>query len=217
MMDRFLECIKVAFLSMRTSKLRTTLTMLGVIIGVSSVIIIGTVAEVGKGFVFKELETFGLKSLWVYRIWEEKPGKVEKSGTGITNDDIEAIKEQCLLVNLVSPCLGKWKVWVKYKTRYAKVNIQGVDANYDKIANEHIEIGRFLTSTDIEHHRNVCIIGSDVYEKLFKGKEENPIDSQIYIEGRRYTIVGILKRKDRDFIENCQWQLKTEPFLAIEN
>jgi ABC-type antimicrobial peptide transport system permease subunit len=174
--------------------------MLGVIIGVSSVVIIGAVGKVGKMLVFKELQTFGLKSLWVYRTWEEKPGKIQRSGTGITNDDIQAIRKECRLVKLVSPCLGRWGVWAKYKTKYTKVNVQGVDVNYDKIGNEYIKIGRFLTTTDIEQRRNVCIIGSDVYKELFDNKEK-PIGKEIYIQNRRYTVVGVLKRKDRDFIE----------------
>lgn len=201
-MNRYLESIKVAFLSMSTNKLRTTLTMLGVIIGVSSVVIIGAVGKVGKKMVFEELETFGLKSLWIYREWEEKPGKVEKPGSGITNDDIEAIKQECPLIVSISPCLAKWEgIWAKYKTKYAEINIQGVDVDYAKIDNAYIEKGRFLTPTDIEYRRNICIIGDEVYQKLFNGKE-NPINSQIYIENKRYTVVGVLKRKDRDFIEN---------------
>ncbi len=201
-MNRFLECIRIAFLSMSTNKLRTTLTMLGVIIGVSSVVIVGAVGKVGKKLVFEELETFGLTNLWVYRQWEEKPGKVEKHGTGITNDDIEAIREQCSLVNLVSPCLGKWGgVWAKYKTKYAKIIVEGVDVDYAKIDNAYLEIGRFLITDDIEYRRNICIIGSDVYQKLFNGKED-PINLQIYIENKSYTVVGVLKRKDRNFIEN---------------
>lgn len=201
-MDRFLECIRIAFLSMTTNKLRTILSLVGIIIGVSSVVIIGAVGKVGKQLVFQELETFGLKSLWVYREWEEKPRRVEKMGTGITNNDIAAIRQECALVSLISPCLVKWKgIWAKYKTKYVKINLQGVDVDYAKIDNIYIERGRFLTPSDIKYRRNVCIIGNDVSQKLFSHKE-NPINSPIDIENRRYTVVGILKRKDRSFIEN---------------
>jgi ABC-type antimicrobial peptide transport system permease subunit len=198
-MDKFIECIRIAILSMCTNRLRTGLSMLGVIIGVSSVIIIGTVGKVGKMLVLEELETFGLKSIWVYREEEEEIGRIEKQGTGITNSDIEAIKRECNLVELVSPCIRKRGIWARNNNNILKVDVEGVSSSHHKINNDALSTGRFLTLMDVEYRRNVCVIGDDVYRKLFDTTDE-PVNSQIYIGDRRYTVVGVLKRKNRDFM-----------------
>ena len=88
------ETIIIALESMADNKARSLFTLLGVIIGVASVIMIGAAAKSGRDLIFDELQTFGLRSAWIYRFpSDDKPGKTIRSGTGIENSDIQFLRE----------------------------------------------------------------------------------------------------------------------------
>ena len=77
--------------ALRDNRLRTILSILGITVGIAAVMLVGAVSEGGKHLIFSELETFGLKSIWIYRETDEKdPRKAVRSGTGIENEDYEA-------------------------------------------------------------------------------------------------------------------------------
>lgn len=193
------ENVKAAFDALNTNRLRTFLTLLGIVIGVAAVIMIGGASRSGKAIIFQELETFGLKSLWVYRSYKDsQPGKTLKQGSGIDNDDIDAIARECNLIKRISPVVEKKRLWAKYGNNYFMAKLLAVDFSYGEINNDSIIRGRPILLEDVKFRRDVCIIGVKVVERLF-GREES-IGKEIRIGNYKYTVVGILKEKDRDFL-----------------
>lgn len=193
--------IRIALSKMRVNKLRTSLTLLGVIIGVAAVVIVGAVGMSGRDAVLKELETLGLRSIFIWRTYlEDDPNRFARSGEAITLDDIEAIKKDCPKIARIAPeCMG-WMVWARYKGKTCQVNLVATTPSYKDIQNDKVISGRFLHQGDIKNRRRVCVIGSEIVEKLF-GQGDDPVGKEIYLvmEGgraRRYTIIGLLKRKD---------------------
>lgn len=189
-----------AFLSISTHKLRTGLSILGIIIGVVSVILVGSVGTSGKDAIMKELELFGLRSVYIWPSYEnENPiKKKERKGDAITNEDIAILLSHCPTVTSVAPVCWDWGSWVKYKTRFSRVRLMATTASMAKIRNESVSAGRFLSDEDITSHRRVCVVGKDIVKTLFPD-EKNPIGREITHIGRRlpkktkYTIVGVLK------------------------
>lgn len=195
------ENAKFALESLKSHKARTFLTLLGIIIGVASIIIIGAVSNTGKRFVLRDLETFGIKSFWIYRSFQyDQPGKASKGGTGINGEDIEAIVAKSRFSTQLSPIIEKSDKWAKYKNKYSKIILMAVDSTYALINNDSIIEGRFMLSDDIKFRKYVCVIGPKVVEKLFG--IENAIGKEIRIDNYKCAVVGILKEKDLDFFKS---------------
>ncbi|MCP4351486.1 MAG: FtsX-like permease family protein [Desulfobacterales bacterium] len=193
------ENTRFAIEALNTNRFRTLLTLLGIIIGVASVILIGGISSSGKRIIFNELETFGLKSLWIFRSYQGvEPGKPLKWGTGINNSDIKAIAKEVRSVQCISPVISGDDVWAKYKNRYSRINLMAVNEKYTVINNDKIMKGRGFTPDDIRHRKDVCIIGQKIAEKLFVNEKE--IGTEIRIGDNLYTVIGILKPKQRGFM-----------------
>ncbi len=194
-----LENTKFAIEALHANKLRSFLTLLGVIIGVAAVIMVGSASRSGRDIIFKELETFGLKSVWVYRSYhDEKPGKTVKPGTGINNDDIEAIIKECGTIKRISPVIERRGIWAKRGNKYVRIRFLAVESSYDNINNDNIIKGRFILPDDVKYRRLVCVIGSKIVDELFEN--EQAIGKEISLDGYKYTVVGILQEKHRDFL-----------------
>ncbi len=196
-----IENTRFAIEALKTNKIRTFLTVLGIIIGVAAVAMIGSASRSGRTIIFKELETFGLKSLWVYRTTrDEHPGKTMKQGTGITVDDIEAVRKECDSIEMISPIIRTWGLWAKYHNNYIRANLVATNSDYIVINNDSVAKGRQIFPDDVRRRKNVCLIGTRVEEKLFE--DENPIGAVIRLGDYKYTVVGVLKKKDRDFLSS---------------
>lgn len=219
-MNLFLN-IKVAFSNMKANKLRTALTLLGVIIGVSAVVVVGAIGMSGRDAVLEELKTLGLKTIFVWRTWEEDdPERFQRSGQAITLDDLEAIKKGCGKITKIAPVCGGWAIWARYKAKTCRVNLEATTPAYKEIQNEQVTSGRFLYQEDIQARRRVCVVGPEVVEKLFDDGVE-PTGKEIYLlnpgksKTRKYAIIGVLKRKDTPLIAKFRGEMGQNRRLII--
>jgi ABC-type antimicrobial peptide transport system permease subunit len=193
------ENTMIAIEELKNNRLRTSLTLLGVVIGVAAVIMVGSVAKSGRETIFRELKTFGLKSVWVYKSHvSSQLGKTAKRGTGINIDDVKAISREAVNVHSVSPVVQKWRWAAKRGSRLTRVNLFAVESFYDRINNDAVDEGRFLLPDDVKYGRAVCVIGEKVAANLFG--EGSAVGNEIRVGGHKYMVVGVLLRKDRDFI-----------------
>ncbi len=195
------ELLRLAFTAMGANRFRTSLSMLGVIIGVASVVAIGSVGQSGKRIILSELETFGVRSAWVFREWDDQPSKTERGGNWIVNEDIPEIEARCPHTLRVSPLYDKWNLWASNGSRHKRVRISGVDASYYVIDNESMLHGRFLLPADVRHKRKVCAIGTEVWYALF-GRMTNPIGKLVDFGSGKFEVVGVLSDKNREFLKS---------------
>jgi len=92
----FKDVLDQALFSLGDHRLRTFLSIIGIAIGIGAVMTVGTVSEGAKDYVYKELDTYGLRSIWVYRDWGQKEsGRVVRQGSGISNSDYKRIQAGC--------------------------------------------------------------------------------------------------------------------------
>lgn len=188
------ECIKIAIASLAANKMRSALTMLGVLIGVAAVI---AMIAVGKGAEKEQMElvrAFGSNVLGVF------PGQARRrlvaAGMGtrrnLTLEDAEAILKNCSLIVKVAPEVRRFMP-VKYRNANTVTNVVGVTPDYLTVRNWKLEEGRFITASDIRGMRRVCVLGQTVIENLFD--KEPPVGKMIRIRGITFRVVGTLVEK----------------------
>lgn len=191
-----------ALFALKDNRLRTLLSILGIAIGIAAVMAVGAVSKGGNYLIFSELETFGLNSVWVYRDHDDKdPHRLVREGSGIKNDDYASLQSGCCpAVRRISAIVhGEKRSIVQNHNRYSNADVQGVDTDYTRISNDVITAGRGLRGPDIVSRRAVALLGSTVVSDLF-GTDTSPIGKEFRINGRKFTVIGLLKPKSRDFL-----------------
>ena len=193
------ENLRFALTALRAHKLRAFLTMVGIVIGVWTVI--GMVALV-TGFDRSQTEAFSSfgTTLVQFQKFEPRfgPGRrseEERKRKDLTIEDADALQELCPSILAVSPERYMWSAsQVKGNGNEANSpQIGGINQNYAICNNWEIQDGRNVTDTDVLHATDVCVIGQDVSEALFKGKD--PLGQMISVNGKRLLVVGLFNKK----------------------
>jgi len=180
------ETILIAWKSLSSNKLRSLLTMLGVIIGVAAVIVMISISAGTEATIAEQINGLGSNLLFINAaIMRGGPGQQQSSG-GLVYDDVTAIREQIKGVAGVS-VEQQTSVDVKVgNTTLEDVSVVGTTPDYTTVRNVEIGSGRFITDADNEGVEKVVVLGSDVAEELFPGDDPigQPIDAKL---GRRST------------------------------
>lgn len=167
------------------NKLRSFLTMLGIIIGVTSIIVLVSIGQGTTSDITSSLQETGSNKITV-RITNQ--GSIKELSYDDLNDfeDIEG-------VSYVSPSLSS-SITAAYESNSYDATLTGADENYIKLNNYTLSSGRAVAPLDMDNRNKVAILGSDVASELFSYAD--PIDKIISIDGINYKVVGVLKSKD---------------------
>lgn len=186
--------LRIAIKALYANKMRTILTMLGIIIGVASVI---TMVSIGQG-VSKSVES-NIASLGTNLLTISpstlKSGGVYQSGMSVqtlTVSDCDAIGDECSLIAYASPMVRRNMQVVCGNQNWNTV-VYGVSYNYGNIRNWEVDQGEFLSDQDVKGSAKVCVIGTTVAENLFAG--ESPIGQVIRVQKVPFRVVGVLQEK----------------------
>jgi len=195
-LDRFSQ----ALYALRDNRLRTLLSILGIAIGIAAVMAVGTISKGGNHLVYSELETFGLNSLWVYRDFQDKdPHRRIREGSGISEKDYQSLNNCCDAIRSLSPKVNPGKrLIIQTTNQYSNAKIEGVGTEFLEINNDTLARGRAFRRKEISGARAVAILGSTAVKDLFNNS--NPIGKEIRIGVRKFTVIGELKNKSRDFL-----------------
>ena len=194
----FLYSIQTAFDNLRANKMRSLLTMLGVIIGVGAVIVMVAIVQGASARVTSEFQRLGSSLIIIYY---EPDSKDRKTSTrrldGMTMDDVRAIEQQCDSIKDLSAELplpaGTDNIKRGDKTTSGSIN--GVLPAYERLRNAQVAQGRFITEDDVSSWAKVCVIGEKVRADLFS--KEDPIGQNIQVNGQNLTVIGVLMKKGR--------------------
>jgi putative ABC transport system permease protein len=190
--------------ALRANFIRTTLSILGVTIGSCAIILVGYVTLSSQQQIFTELETFGLKSIWVSRLYQNtNPQQISRSGTGIKLRDYFGLTNSdcCRAVEKLTPISVNYNQWIKYHSKYQQTSLYAVNQHYLDINNDNIIYGRNFTIEDIQNKLPVVIISSTIATALFNTLHP-VIGKKIYIGNYHFTIIGIIADKNRDFLNS---------------
>ena len=191
----FFESFRIALSMLRQNKLRSFLTMLGVIIGVMSVTIIVMVSNGFTFFMTNEFKKLGSDTIIV----AYDPGRKDKGETlggidGLKNEDIQYLKDNVSMMDVASPI-----VQVPSKIRLGDVEIDNprifaTDANFLELNKLVISEGRFISQSDVDSRANVCVIGEEIRDRCFPDKQA--LGKHLTFNGITLEVVGILQRLD---------------------
>jgi putative ABC transport system permease protein len=200
------EAVALAMDSLRKNRLRSLLTVLGVVIGVTTVIGMSSVIEGLNSSISSQIADLGSNLIFVYKFNPTVPGRRPPSLLNrpeLTLEDAEAVGE-LPHVDAVAPML-RWfqpspsatAFTVRYQDRIAKNTIiEGVSPHHADVFNLRLSAGRFINEADHRHRSSVMVIGHDTAETLFP-VHVNPVGKEVRLEGAVFQIVGVLeKRRD---------------------
>lgn len=185
---------KIALRSLKVNKMRSILTSLGIIIGVSAVIIMLSVGEGAKSKIAKDISSMGSNLLLVMSGSSTSSGARMGGGTQPTLKikDAQAIKKECPSVLEVAPVVSGIKQIV-FSNQNWSTNVYGTTPSYMDINRWEIESGRMLTEEDSKNVTKVAVLGTTVITNLFG--DLDPLGKTIRIEGVPFKIIGTLKSK----------------------
>ncbi|TAE55702.1 MAG: FtsX-like permease family protein [Nostocales cyanobacterium] len=188
----FLESVEMAAKTLLSNKLRSALTMLGIIIGNSSVIAMIGIGEGGQQFVSKQLNSLGSNVLFVIPGNEEVQRVSRDVVRTLVLEDAEAIATQVPTVAATTAELNSRQVTV-YRNKNTNINIIGTTPSFLKVRDFEVGTGRFFNEIDMKRSNPVVVLGAKLKEKLFGNV--NPIGQQIRIKNTSFQVIGVLSEK----------------------
>jgi putative ABC transport system permease protein len=177
------------------NKLRSVLTVLGVIIAVTSTIVVVAVVQGFSGYVTNFLQGIGTNAIWVF---PERPPRHDTTPmrAEMTLADVEEVEQYATALRKVSPMVVR-QVKINYRDREARVELQGVSEDFQDIRKFYVEVGRCFGHVETDNHRQVCVLGREVLRNL--KTDEGIVGGHVTIEGKRFRVVGVLEKKGSFF------------------
>jgi len=191
-----LDAIQTGLTELLSHKLRSLLTMLGVIFGVAAVIAMVSIGEGAKQEALEQIRLMGIDVVHVKRaaISGELLQKAEeKSPHGLKYADAQYIGDACPYVRRVIP-LREVYADVKVGERPVAAKVVGTVAGYDLVTRSDVQTGRFLRESDLHDRRPVCVLGAAAKRELFGF--ESPIGKTVKISGKVFRVVGLMEPKE---------------------
>ncbi len=189
------EILSIAIEALWSNKLRTGLTMLGVIIGIASVIAISSIGQGVQKNVEQQIQALGTDVLQIFP-GAARSGNVRQglgSSSTLTWQDAKAIQENAPSAQIVSAYLQR-STQVVYGSQNTSTTVYGTDLNYPDARNIRPQEGRFFTQEELDTAKQVVVIGSTLLRNLF-GQGANVIGEKIRIQGEAYEVIGVMETK----------------------
>ncbi|MFA5881855.1 MAG: ABC transporter permease [Eubacteriales bacterium] len=192
---KLFEALKIALHGLASNKMRSLLTMLGVIIGVGSVITLVSIGEGVKSSISSQIQGLGSNLILV------TPGRgkagVNVSTLGAVNrltyDDALAVERNADSVKNVAPVIES-SAYIQYKSGKTTL-VSGTTESYAEVRNFPVRSGDFISRGDIRGYRPVAVIGDTVRKELFPGQD--PLNKTLMINSKDYEIIGVMGKKGR--------------------
>jgi putative ABC transport system permease protein len=191
------ELIKVSLRAIMASKMRSFLTVLGIIIGVLAVVTVLSIIQGVFASFFKEFETMGADTMFIRPNYEMFKSHVEGiRRLKMTYDDALYVKENVPDVKDVAPFLMS-SDQISYRGKKDSTEVIGTTESYITVNNLGLDEGRFISSVDVSTRRKVCVIGVDIIDKL--ALPPQCLGEEIQIGRGTYTIIGVQEKKGGSF------------------
>ena len=201
-----LENIKIAFRSIRSQLLRTTLTALIIAVGITALVGILTAIDALQNKIQSDFSSMGSNTFNVQsnagRLRGSRGGEVDKQNPVIRYREAKTFMERYPYPAITSAStMVSFNATVRYLSTKTNPNVQvlGTSENYLKTAGYSLEIGRGFSVDESKEGVPVAIIGKDVYDKIFNNGMIAPLGKGVFVGGKRYSVIGVLKSKGNSF------------------
>ena len=194
---KLIALIRMSLRSLMLHKLRSLLTILGLVVGVASVVIMLAVAEGAGQEAQRNIAALGIRNV-IVRSVKPTGDEVAKDKTGVyayglTYLDMRRLRETLTKINRISP-LREFRYEARYLDRALESRLVGIEPEYEKANNLKMMIGRFIDVNDLNSQSNVCVLGAEVAEKLFV--YDSPIGKTVQIADKQmFRVIGVTEEK----------------------
>jgi putative ABC transport system permease protein len=197
-----IEGLRISFGALRANKLRAALTTLGILIGVTTVILMVTVILGLNKAVAGQFSFLGSNTLYISRWdWFSDNWRAMAKRPVIEADMADEVRDQSQLAVAVSPFAQTERSVAYRANRLTRVQVMGVSEDYLVTNSTRIDLGRFVTQDDVKHNRQVAVIGAGIAEKLFD-QNTGPLDQRIDVGGQKFRVIGVSAKMGRFFGQN---------------
>jgi len=206
--------IKVAFKSIVKNKMRTLLTMLGIIIGVAAVIVMVAIGKGAEQRIQNQIASMGTNLIMVF------PGSMQQrgvhmgpdQGVRLTLDDADKVKKNSTLLDAVSPVV-RTGVQVIGGSGNWSTAVWGGSEEYLKIRDWKMSSGEFFSAADVRAQNKVCVIGQTIVKNLFAN--EDPIGQQLRLRNVPFKVIGVLKERGQSAFGQDQDDVIIAPYSTV--
>jgi len=195
-MTMFFENLRIALTAIAANKMRAILTVLGVMIGVAAVIAVVSLVQGMQYKLSNDLASVGSNYIEIFPDPGEDRNSSLQKMPELTVGDAEAVKKSSPMIKEFTPMFMN-NVDTKFGGTTHRVQMYGVDATYQDIFNHWVEHGRFFSPVDSESKKRIIVVGASVIENL--NIPGDPLGKQIQVDGRTFTIIGIMEKKGGSF------------------
>ena len=212
-----LMIIRVAFRALVRNKMRASLTMLGIIIGVSAVIAMVSIGQGAQASVQAQIEGMGTNLLFVSAGAQNVGGVRSGAGDGGTNTltiaDLEAIRREVPSVSMVTPTVNARTQLVVGNQNW-NTSVQGVSEQFPDVRKWAVGSGAFFTDADVRTSARVIVIGQTIADNLFPGAD--PLGQSVRVMNLPFKVVGVMARKGQDPQGRDQDDTAFAPYTAVQ-
>ena len=207
---KWFKFVKVALQSILKNRMRSLLTMLGIIIGVGSVISLMALGEGSQEDIKKQVASMGTNLIIIHSASGQTGGVRHGSGTlaTITMDDVDALRDKGTTLAAVSPNVRVSEQVIAGNANWS-TSVEGVSPDYLTIRNYEMASGTFFTERDEKIRAKVAVLGQTVVEELFGDKD--PIGAKIRVRNVPFKVIGVLAEKGQSSMGNDQDDLIFTP------
>ncbi len=199
-----LEIISQSFLTIKENKLRTLLTILGIVVGIFSIIVIMTIitmlqSTIDNGISFLSKNSFQIQKFPAIITGGPSAFDKYRNRKDITLDDFYKLESLLKQAKYIGADKARGGVIVKYGNKETNPNIylSGVTEGVMRTANLSIQDGREITATDVQYSSDICILGPDIVDKLFLGI--NPVGQTVTVNGKPLRVIGVFEKRAQFF------------------
>jgi putative ABC transport system permease protein len=205
--------IRVAFRALAKNKMRASLTVLGVVIGIAAVTAMVSVGMSASQLVQSEFESLGTNVILVFPGNERSRGARSGQVLTLTPGDCNAITDECESVFAASPLVGAQGQLIFGNNNWSPRSMLGVGADYLTVRNWQMRLGEFFSDRDVANANKVCVVGQTVVKQLFQ--TTNPIGQTIRIKNIPFEIIGVLETKGVNIVGEDQDDLVLMPYPTV--
>jgi putative ABC transport system permease protein len=209
--------VRIAFRALARNKSRAALTMLGIIIGVSAVIVMVSIGQGASATVQSQIEGMGTNLLFV-SAGAQNVGGV-RSGTGdsgtntLTVEDLEAVRREVPSVAFVSPVVNSRTQLVAGNQNWS-TTVQGVAKTFPEIRKWTVQTGAFFTDSDVRSAARVVVVGQTIADNLFPGQDA--VGQTVRLSNMPFRVVGVMARKGQDPQGRDQDDTAFAPYTSVQ-
>ncbi|RMD69652.1 MAG: ABC transporter permease, partial [Cyanobacteria bacterium J149] len=186
------DALKMAMTTIFANKMRSSLTMLGIVIGNASVIAMIGIGEAAQRLAAEQFETLGANVLFVVPGSRESRRTTFEVPKTLVLDDADAIASQVPTVEEVAPQINS-RLLVTYRNRNNNVSIIGTTPEFLTVRSFDVAQGRFINDSDLKRNNRVAVLGSQIAEEFFPN--ENPIGKRLRVKNVSFEVIGIMETK----------------------